>query len=54
VLCIRPELLSGIGLNDRTGMALGFCVLLAGFVTLVVRLRSGDDEDSDDDDGAVV
>ncbi|BCJ36656.1 hypothetical protein Athai_41590 [Actinocatenispora thailandica] len=54
VLCIRPELLSGVGIDDRTGMALGFCVLLAGFVTLVVRLRSGDDEDEDDDDGAVV
>jgi len=54
VLCIRPTLVSSIGLNDHTGMALGFCVLLGGFVTLVVRLRSGDDEDDEDDDGARV
>lgn len=34
---------------------LGFTAILGGFVTLILRLRSGDDEDDDDpDDGAVV
>ncbi|MEQ4302109.1 DUF308 domain-containing protein [Plantactinospora sp. B6F1] len=33
---------------------LGFAGILGGFVTLVWRLRPGDDEDDDPDDGAVV
>ena len=32
----------------------GFLAILAGFVTLVCRLRPGDDDDDDPDDGAVV
>jgi hypothetical protein len=39
-----------------TGMALllGFGALLTGFVILIWRLRPGDEEDTDPDDGAVV
>ncbi|MCW6010893.1 DUF308 domain-containing protein [Micromonospora sp. CPCC 205371] len=33
---------------------LGFAAILSGFVTLVLRLRSGEDEEEDPDDGAVV
>ncbi|GLI00122.1 DUF308 domain-containing protein [Phytohabitans aurantiacus] len=33
---------------------LGFAAILSGFVTLVLRLRSGEDEEDDPDDGAVV
>ena len=33
---------------------LGFTGILAGFVTLVWRLRPGDTDDHDPDDGAVV
>lgn len=33
---------------------LGFAGILGGFVTLILRLRSGDDEEDDPDDGAVV
>lgn len=54
VLCIRPDLVGFIGLGEGGGLALGFGCLLAGFVTLVIRLRPGDDEDDDSDDGAVV
>jgi hypothetical protein len=40
--------------NDVTPL-LGFCALLTGVVTLIWRLRPGDEEDEDpDDDGAVV
>jgi hypothetical protein len=35
-------------------MALGLGGILAGFITLIWRLRSGDDDDWDPDDGAVV
>lgn len=54
VLCIRPDLVGYLGLGEAFGLALGFGCLLAGFVTLVIRLRPGDDEDDDTDDGAVV
>jgi hypothetical protein len=33
---------------------IGFAGILAGFVTLIWRLRSGDEEEDDPDDGAVV
>jgi hypothetical protein len=33
---------------------LGFAAILCGFVTLILRLRSGEDEEEDPDDGAVV
>ena len=33
---------------------LGFTGILAGFVTLIWRLRPGDEDDHDPDDGAVV
>jgi hypothetical protein len=51
VLFFNPDLL-GVG-TDGT-MVIGFGGILAGFVTLVWRLRSGSDDDSDPDDGAVV
>ncbi len=55
VLCIRPDLLNilGFGFGEAGGLAIGFICLLTGFVTLVVRLRPGGDDD-DSDDGAVV
>jgi hypothetical protein len=41
--------------GEATALLLGFCAILAGFVTLVWRLRPGDDEDEgDSDDGAKV
>jgi len=54
VICIRPELIGVFGLGDGGAMTVGFGFLLAGFVTLIIRLRPGDDEDDDSDDGAVV
>ncbi|MFC0533822.1 DUF308 domain-containing protein [Phytohabitans kaempferiae] len=51
VLFLFPDLLPA----DRSiTTLLGFTAILAGFVTLIWRLRSGDDEDADPDDGAVV
>jgi hypothetical protein len=51
VLFLFPSLLPA----DRSiSTLLGFTAILAGFVTLIWRLRSGDDEDDDPDDGAVV
>lgn len=51
VLFLFPELLPA----DRgITTLLGFTAILAGFVTLIWRLRSGDEEDEDPDDGAVV
>jgi hypothetical protein len=51
VLFLRPSLLPA----DRSiATMLGFTAILAGFVTLIWRLRSGDDEEEDPDDGAVV
>jgi len=50
-LFLFPELLP----TDRgITTLLGFAAILAGFVTLIWRLRSGDDEEDDPDDGAVV
>jgi hypothetical protein len=50
-LFLFPELLPA----DRgITTLLGFTAILAGFVTLIWRLRSGDDEEEDPDDGAVV
>jgi hypothetical protein len=51
VLFLFPDLLPA----DRSiTTLLGFTAILAGFVTLIWRLRSGDEEDDDPDDGAVV
>ena len=40
--------------GEDTALLLGFCAILTGFVTLIWRLRPGDDEDGDSDDGAKV
>jgi hypothetical protein len=50
VLFIRPTLLP---LDRDLVTLIGFCAVIGGAVTLVWRLRSGDDDD-DFDDGAVV
>jgi hypothetical protein len=50
VLLIRPMLLP---IDTDYGTLIGFTAIVAGAVTLVWRLRSGDDDD-DFDDGAVV
>jgi hypothetical protein len=51
LLLVFPDLLPiGHGMT----VLLGFAGILGGFVTLVWRLRPGDDEDDDPDDGAVV
>jgi hypothetical protein len=50
-LLFFPDLLP-VGMG--TSLLLGFGALLVGFLMLVWRLRPGDDEDSDSDDGAVV
>ncbi len=51
LLFLFPELVPAVG--PSVAALLGFAAILAGAVTLVWRLRSGDDED-DFDDGAVV
>jgi hypothetical protein len=52
VLFLFPELAP---LDSDVVMLFGFTCILAGFVTLIWRLRPGtDDEDDDPDDGAVV
>ncbi len=51
VLFFNPELLP---ISGGVVMVLGFAAILGGFATLVWRLRSGDDDDWDPDDGAVV
>ncbi|WP_326556695.1 DUF308 domain-containing protein [Micromonospora sp. NBC_01796] len=51
ILFVFPSLLP----IDRGLVTLiGFTGILSGFVTLIWRLRSGDEEDDDPDDGAVV
>ena len=50
VLFMRPTLLP---IDTNLVMLIGFSAIIAGAVTLVWRLRSGDDDD-DFDDGAVV
>jgi hypothetical protein len=52
VLFFRPGLLP---IDNDLALLLGFCALLAGVITLIWRLRPGDEEDDDSgDDGAVV
>jgi hypothetical protein len=43
-----------VPIDSTAAMALGLAGILAGFVALIWRLRSGDDDDWDPDDGAVV
>ncbi len=49
---LKPDLLSF--LDDGLAMFLGFAAIVSGFGTLVWRLRPGDEEDQDPDDGARV
>ncbi|MFI5914901.1 DUF308 domain-containing protein [Dactylosporangium sp. NPDC051541] len=51
VLLFWPDLLP---LGAQTTLFLGFAGVLTGFVTLVLRLRPGDEEDDDPDNGARV
>jgi hypothetical protein len=51
LLLFWPDLLP---LDSQTALFLGFSGVLAGFVTLILRLRPGDDEDDDPDNGARV
>ncbi|HKS99158.1 MAG TPA: DUF308 domain-containing protein [Rugosimonospora sp.] len=53
VLFFNPGLL---GVGENVTMVIGFSGILAGFVALIWRLRSGNDDDDnyDPDDGAVV
>jgi hypothetical protein len=51
VLFLFPQLLP---IERAVATVFGFLAILAGFVTLISRLRAGDDEDPDPDDGAVV
>jgi hypothetical protein len=51
VLFLRPDLLP---VGEGTAMVLGFAACLAGAITLVWRLRSGDEDDDYPDDGARV
>jgi hypothetical protein len=51
VVFLRPDLLP---MSNGTAMVLGFIACLAGVATLVWRLRPGDEEDDDPDDGARV
>jgi hypothetical protein len=51
VVFLRPDLLP---LAQGTTMLLGFAACVAGVGTIVWRLRPGDDEDDDPDDGARV
>ncbi|MFJ6196303.1 DUF308 domain-containing protein [Micromonospora sp. NPDC092111] len=51
VLFLNPALLP---VDASVVTLLGFTGILAGFVTLIWRLRPGDDDDHDPDDGAVV
>lgn len=54
VLFFWPELLTSIGFDEKLTLGLGVLGILVGFGTLVWRLRSGDEEEDDPDDGAVV
>lgn len=51
VLFLFPALLP---LDRGLAIMIGFVSILSGFVTLIWRLRPGDEEDIDPDDGAVV
>jgi hypothetical protein len=52
ILLIWPDLLPVFG--PQSTLFLGFALLLSGFVSLVLRLRPGDEEDDDPDNGARV
>ncbi|MET7422821.1 DUF308 domain-containing protein [Dactylosporangium sp. NPDC005555] len=52
LLLIWPDLLPVFG--PQSTLFLGFALLLSGFVTLILRLRPGDEEDDDPDNGARV
>lgn len=54
VLFFWPGLLTAIGFDEKVTLGLGVLGILIGFGTLVWRLRSGDEEEDDPDDGAVV
>lgn len=54
VLFFWPGLLTSIGFDEKLTLGLGVLGILVGFGTLVWRLRSGDEEEDDPDDGAVV
>jgi len=49
---LKPDLLGF--LDDSLAMFLGFTAIVSGFGTLVWRLRPGDEDDIDPDDGARV
>ncbi|HEX7744740.1 MAG TPA: DUF308 domain-containing protein [Micromonosporaceae bacterium] len=51
LLLVSPDVLP---IDHGMTVFLGFVGIIGGFVTLVWRLRPGDDEDYDPDDGAVV
>jgi hypothetical protein len=51
LIFLRPDILP---LDEGTAMILGFIAIVTGFATLVWRLRPGDEEDIDPDDGARV
>jgi hypothetical protein len=50
-LLFWPDLLP---MSAQTTLFLGFAAVLTGFVTLILRLRPGDEEDDDPDNGARV
>jgi hypothetical protein len=54
LVCIRPDVIGFLGLGEGGALTVGFICLMAGFVTLVIRLRPGNDDSDDNDDGAVV
>ena len=51
VIFLKPDLLP---FSEGFAMVLGFASIVTGFATLVWRLRPGDEEDADPDDGARV
>ena len=51
VLFLSPDLLP---IDPALTIVIGFSGILGGFATLIWRLRPGDEEDDDPDDGAVV
>jgi hypothetical protein len=51
-LLIWPDLLPVFG--PQSTLFLGFALLVSGFITLILRLRPGDEEDDDPDNGARV
>jgi len=51
IIFLRPNLLP---MGQGIALLAGFAAIVAGFVTLIGRLRPGDDEEDDPDDGARV